>query len=392
MNKNQSLLLVAVGLGAVACSSGSTVARSSGAHDATTDASQATHSGLISIQDMAILGAPPADHGLTVQVTFNPVLAPDYEELPGQLTGCKAWLYDVTTKPTPRPSDQGTLTFEGLSGGAVSCRFENGAGYQCPTASGSGSTAVTLGVTGKAEYSIAGAGFSDADVGRYLEVKASGGKNGGSFPIVAARSETTVLVVNPSAEAREFAAEFRVLAGAGPVPDNPRDPIAAADRVTLRLAPGGERAFDFPELGPIAPGGEFVLDVASRQLLAQFPLEQRALTLSCAGTGGSCTPAQATVVRISSSDGDTSGAPPSAMPPPLRQQIEIQCGLLGGDGSLTVPAEAMALLADGHRSSPITRLRIAFMREGLGIGVNASGSPNAVRALVGHGVLAFVNP
>jgi hypothetical protein len=356
------------------------------------DAGVATHSGLLSIQDMAIHGLPQLGHGLTVQIVFTPARPPDYEELPGQLTGCKAWVYDVTKAPPPVPSDQGTVTIAGIAGGSIECRFEPSIGYVCPTWTGSGKTSVTPGAPGTAEYAIEGAAFTDADVGRYLQITAGGGTPA-AYPILRAPSANSVSVLNPAATAQTFTGSFRVLAGAGPVPDNPRDPIRGEDQITVGIVPGGEGAFDFPDIGPITPGGEFVLNDASRAVLDQLPLDGRAITLSCAGSGGECAAAQATVVRLSTTDGSTAGASPTAMPAPTRSQIEIQCGTLGGDGSLTVPAEAMALLQSSHAASPITRIRVAYMREGLGIAANPPGlSPNGVRALVGHGVLAFVNP
>jgi hypothetical protein len=385
---------LAIALAGAACSSSSAQrppTESTGGTSGAPDGGVATHSGLLSIQDMAIHGLPQVGHGLTVQIAFTPAKAPDYEELPGQLTGCKAWVYDALTLPAPAPADQGAVTISGLSGGSIECRFEPSIGYTCPTWSGSGQTAVAVGAAGVAEYTIEGAQFSEADVGRYLQI--TGGDAKGAYPILRASSPTTVAVMNPAAAAQEFSGSFRVLAGAGPVPDNPRDPIGIEDRITLGIDPGGERAFDFSDIGPITPGGEFVLDDASRAVLDRLPLAGQPITLSCAGAGGQCARAQATVVRFSTTDGSVAGASPTAMPPPVKSQIEIQCGTLGGDGSLTVPGEAMALIKDRHAAAPVTRIRIAYMREGLGIAANPAGmAPNGVRALVGHGVLAFVRP
>jgi hypothetical protein len=151
------------------------------------DAGVPTHTGLLSIQDMAIHGWPQLGHGLTVQIAFTPARPPDYEEQPGQLTGCKGWVYDVTKSPPPTPSDQGTVTIAGLSGGTIECRFEPSIGYVCPTWTGSGQTSVTLGSSGSAEYAIEGAAFTDADVGRYLQITAGSGSLG-ACPIVRAPS------------------------------------------------------------------------------------------------------------------------------------------------------------------------------------------------------------
>ncbi|UQA63942.1 hypothetical protein E8A73_039205 [Polyangium aurulentum] len=352
-----------------------------------------THGGIISIQDISIHGAPQAGHGLTVQVLLTAATAPVYEENPGQITGCKAWSHDVQENPAPPLTDQGMVAIKGLEDGPINCTFQN-TGYVCPAASGAGQASVAPGPMGATEYTVMGAAFSEADVGRYLRVTGSvNGGNSGAFPIVAVSSATTAVVVNAKAVAEEFPATYTVVAGAGPVPGNPNDPIAGGDELTVALQPGGDMAFHVPESGPIPAGDAFVLDTASQAVIGALPLDGTAVTLGCAGQGGSCGPAQATLVRISSTDGSVAGLSPFAMPAPIDKQVEIQCVVVGGEGKLVIPAEAMKLLQDAHQATPITRIRTAFMREGVATLANpAPQPPNTLNILVGHGLLAFTSP
>ena len=92
----------------------------------------ATHAGLISIQDISISGLPQAGHGLTVQAFFTPARAPDFEQQPGAVFGCKVSAYDLATEPLPAEGDQGRLRIDGIEGGQISCGFVAGRGYVCP--------------------------------------------------------------------------------------------------------------------------------------------------------------------------------------------------------------------------------------------------------------------
>ncbi|WP_438035682.1 hypothetical protein [Sorangium sp. So ce204] len=374
-------------------SSGEGGSSSSGEGGSDRCAPVATHNGIISIQEISIQGVPQAGHGLTVQVLFTASRPPTYEERPGQVEGCKAWVYDTEDSPPPALTDQGEITIAGLQGGPIACRFA-GSGYVCPTSTGTGQASVAPGQTGTAAYTIEGATFSAADVGRYLRVTgAANVKNQGAFPIVAVESSTTAIVVNQGAAEEAFAAEYTVLAGAGPVPNNPTNPIEGGDEVVVGISPGGEMAFDFPDSAPIVAGEAFTPDTASAAALVAVPLDGSPLTLGCGGPGGSCGPAQATIVRLTSTDGDVEGASPFAMPPPARKQVEIQCVALGGDGTLTIPAEAMKLLQEAHQVSPISRIRTALMREGWAAPANAASlPPNITTLLVGHGLLGFTSP
>jgi hypothetical protein len=353
----------------------------------------ATHTGLVSIQDMSIHGAPAAGHGLTVQAIFAPARAPDYEEQPGLPTGCKAWVYDLTAEPPPPQTDQGPLSIA-VGDSSIECRFDQDKGYTCPVWSGSGAAAITPGEGGKATFTAAGATFSPADVGRYLAVSgAKTASNEGAFPIVAVTSATTAVVFHPGAAAEDLAGEYTVIAGAGPVPDNPVDPISTGDVATVGITPAGEMDFDFPDAGPFETGGAFVVDAATADVLGAVPVDGSSIALGCAGEGGTCGSAALTVVRLTTTDGGVAGLSPFAMPEPVVRKVDVLCATLGGDGTLVVPAEAMALIEEAHGASPVTRIRTAYMREGFALAQNDEPlPPNPVRILAGHGILGFTDP
>lgn len=350
-----------------------------------------THTGLVSIQDMSIAGLPQAGHGLTIQIGFTAARPPTYDEKPGQPTGCKAWSHDVATNPPPPPTDQGELRVDGLQGGAFTCKYEAAAGYVCPLSSRSSQVVITPGENGAATFVDAGASFTAGDIGRHVRVRGAS-SNAGVFPIVAVPSATTAVIFAPAAQAEDATLDYDLLAGAGPTPGNPNDPIAGTEAITVSLVPGGGGAFHFPAAGPIVPGGAFTPDDASAALLRAVPIDGSAFTLGCSGAGGTCGAAALTVVRVTTTDADVTGLSPAAMPPPVRRMVDVLCAELG-DAPLTVPAEAMALIAEANAASPVTRIRTAFMREGFALVQNAAPeAPNPARILVGHGVLGFTSP
>lgn len=354
-------------------------------------AAAATHGGVISIQDMSIADLPQAGHGLTVQAFFTRLRAPDFEDPPGSPFGCKASSYDLATEPPPAEVDQGKLRLEGLRGGAIGCEFREGRGYVCPTASGSGSASVSTS-SGISEYALEGVTLTEADIGRYLQISgASRPENNGAFAILSVTGEDTVAVANSRGAAEMFDAKYTVVAGAGPTPRDLYSPFSEGMNVGVALEAGGGQDFDSFEL-EITPGSPMTLDTATKAQIVAIEPTGEAMTLGCSGEGGVCGVAAASVIRITTTDGDTTGLSPTAMPPAKRRMVEIQCAL-PETGSVRVPAEAMELLREAHAASPITRIRTAFMREGFALATNAAPRPaNRASVLVGHGVLGFSNP
>lgn len=375
-------VMLSTALAALACS----VENDSG--DDSTTTTTATHSGIVSIQDVSIQGADELGHGLSVTVLFTQLRPPTNEE-----SGCRIWIYDVANDPAPALTNQGVVDITGLEDGPYSCSFAEGSGYSCPTSLGVGQVDVSMGQPGTSTYTIQGAAFSQADVGRYLRVVgAMNPKNDGLFPIVAAPSADSVVLANPAGSAEKFSSEYTVLAGAGPVPNNPHDPFAAGSEVTIGITPGGEGAFDFADVA-LTPGEAFELDTQSQSTITALPLDGSSVSLACNGAGGKCGNADASIVRITTTDAVTTGLSPFAMPTPVKKHTEIQCAAQNGSESVTIPASVMSLLALWHADAPVTRVRTAFMRDGFGYAANsAKRAPNQAIVAIGRGVIGYSNP
>jgi hypothetical protein len=370
--------------------------------DAATDAGvAATATGIISIQDQVIHGFPAAGHGLSVRADFTaPGRPPDFDEMPGQPTGCKAWLYDIQGDPPPAVAgDQGTVTITGTSAPVPDgCVFNGSDGYTCPVASGTAAATVAPMDAPAARYDIAGLALSDEDIGRHLRIAGDTAHpgNDGLFPIVAVPGPTSAVVVNAAAGAGAFEASYAVVAGAGAAGlplDSPRDPVRDDDRVIIGIDPGGGMDFDFPDTAPIEAGDAFTLDAASDAILGAIPVDGSAFSIGCSGAGGECNEAFASIIQLETTDGDTGGAPPLALPRSVDSKVIISCASLGESGRVDVPAGATALLAAADRASPITRVRVAFMRDGFQQVSNPPPlPPNPVRIVVGHQIVGFTDP
>lgn len=344
-----------------------------------------THTGLVSIQDITIANVPAAGHGLTATTILNRAVAPTYEEIPGSVEGCRVFAYDVDTKPQPAEEDHGVLRIDGAKGGNLECRFVPQRGYVCPTATGGGATTVAAN-TDTATYTVPGAAFSANDVGRYLQITGSGtAANAGAFAIVAAPSPTSVEVANPRAVAESFAGSFTVLAGAGPTPNDLYRPFEGVSAIDLDLP---EKVTFASPKATLRPGDAFTLDEATAAAIVAVPLDGAAKTFRCA----SCGTADGTIVRIQTTDASIAGLSPVAFPPPKKKSVEIQCVRVG-KGEVTVPAAAMEYLKTTHAASPITRIRTAYMRDGLRVNVAAPPlPPNRIALAVGRGTIGFTSP
>jgi hypothetical protein len=368
------------------------------APDTAPDAPAVAAVGLISIQDQSIHGAPQAGHGLSVRAEFSlPVRAPDFDEQPGELTGCKAWLHDVDDDPRPALlGDQGMLAVTG-TGAAVpnGCVFD-GAAYICPVVSATGVAASVTPMTAPtALYEVAGMLLTGEDVGRHLRIAGDRDRpaNAGQFPILAAPGPSSALVVNPAATSSAFSADYTILAGAGAAGlplDSPADPIRDDDEIVIGIEPGGRADFEFEDTLPIDPGDSFALDDSSAALLGAVPVDGRAFSLGCAGPGGRCGEAFVSIVQLETTDGSVAGGSPFAMPAPIDRTVVISCATPGEAGRVDVPAAAAQLLRIADQTTPITRIRVAFMRDGFALATNpAPLPPNPVRIVAGHQVVGF---
>jgi hypothetical protein len=354
-----------------------------------------THSGLISIHEVSVAGMPQVGHGLSARIDFNlATRPPDFDEAPGELEGCKAWLYDMQLDPPPaRSGDEGKVVITGTTEPIPEGCVSGEAGYFCPVGSWQlRNGRVTPDGGGTARYEIPEATFSDElAAGRYVWVNGNSSAGAsGRFPILGVTSSSSLLVQNPLAvETTLPAGSATILAGAGPVPRNPRNPIVGGEAVSLRIEPSEVGHFSFPDIQLVA-GGDFAPDEATLALLQNFPIEAAAPTLSCSGPGGRCGESELSAVSISSTDADVTGLSPLAFPNPTRKQIFVLCGVLGGDGSVTVPSGVTDLIREAHAASPLTRLRVAYMRDGFAAVQNPPPAPaNPVNILVGHQVLGL---
>jgi hypothetical protein len=346
----------------------------------------------VSIQDIAIANLPQAGHGLTVQAFFTPARTPDFvESIQGTPFGCQASAYDLSDEPAPMPADQGALEIAGLNGGAIRCEFHAQRGYVCPTASGS-AVAEVAPAQGTSRYTLDGLSLTAADVGRYLQVGgATNAANQGAFAILAVDAVDGITVANPRAVSETFDATYTVLAGAGPTPNDLYAPFVANEPISVRLLPGGERAFDAFDV-TIEPASSLRLDEVSAEQIGAIEPNGEALELGCDGQGGDCGAAAVSIIRITTTDGDTNGLSATAMPQAKHWAVEVQCAF-PDTGRVHVPAAAMALVAKAHERSPITRIRTAFMRDGFALATNKAPEPASSAIVVaGHGVLGFTNP
>jgi hypothetical protein len=353
-------------------------------------------SGLISIQDQRLHGAPQAGHGLSVRADFTAgARPPDFDEAPGELTGCKAWLYDDDDDPKPAALDQGTLSVTGTSAPVpAGCVFDGAAGYVCPVASGAGGLSVEAGAPPTARYDLAGAALGDDDVGRHVLVAGDAAHpgNDGRFPILALAGVSAAIVVNPAAATATYDGSFTVLAGGGAagIPlDSPADPLRDDDPVVIGIAPGGGMAVDFPDTAPIDPGDAFELDAAGEAVIGAVPIDGSAFSVGCDGEGGRCGESFASIVQLETTDADLAGSSPFALPPAADKTVVIQCATLGEVGRVDIPAGATALLRRAHEARPITRVRLAFMRNGFALATGSGPRPVPVRVVVGHQIVGF---
>lgn len=360
----------------------------------------ASRFGSISIQDQSIHRLPAAGHGLSVRIEFSETTrAPDFEEMPGQPTGCKVWLYDVAADPPPAlVGDEGRVWIAGTSADVPhGCTHETNE-YRCAAKSGAGTTTVTQLGGGAAAYTIAGAELGIADVGRRIRITgdtASPG-NTGEHPILAVTSLTSAVVANPAATAGTFAATYTVYAGGGPAGmafDSLHDPILDGDTVEVGIVAGGAMEFDIAPVPPIEAGGAFVLDTASDAVFGAIPIDGTPFSLGCSGPGGTCADAAVTILQLETTDGDITGLPPFVLPPPASKKVVLSCATLGASGRLDVPIEAAELLREANAAAPITRIRAAFMRDGFAFTASRPPSPpNQVRIVAGHQRVSFVDP
>lgn len=360
-------------------------------------APMSTHTGTISIHDMRVEGFPQLGRGLSVTIDFPPVSTrtPDFDDMPGQATGCKAWLYDLANGDVPAVGgDEGTITITGADATIPPCTFVPGRGYLCIASAGMNMATVlddaeAMGMLPPmtALVTITGATFTMADVGRYVTIAGeTNPANTGAFPVVALGAAPGSLVIaNPVAvtDPTSFMATWSVIAGLGPVPNGP-DPIGNDDTISVAITPGGGNHFHFGAMTMnISAGDEFTLDMASQARITSMPLDGSGATLSCNGAGGTCGMALGMIVLVQTTDANVTGLPPFVFPGPTQKMGLVRCAMVGAQ-SVTVPASAMDIIKDANP----TRVRTIVLRVGFAFDGNPDGT-NPVTVVAGHSVVGF---
>lgn len=368
------------------------------------DAPGPTFGATISLLEASVLNPGASGtafgQGPSFSAVFNDVTAlgaPVYEEIPGSTLGCKAWnLTAARTIASLIGIDEGPLAIT-TTGTAPAfppgCGYGATTGYVCPDMT-TASTGGTIGPgpqAGLATLTDPDNTFNSGNVlGRYVKITgAAMPSNNGAFPIVALGSANTIVYANPGfvAETLPGAAVHLNLAAVGPIPSMP-DPGFLADDAGITIAHAAST--HIPAFSATTSSGgvgnDFVLETTELNKLNAVPLDGSAFTITCTAANCPAGSAIANVLQITTTD-STALPSPFSFPPPTTSSVRIQCGGLSGanaGGSITVPAEAMALLKN---ATGITRIRASFSR----VDLMGGNQPATVSLLAGHTVLGFTN-
>lgn len=362
------------------------------------------YGGLVMIMDMSYTGYPEMGHGGQISVHFAATDPPTLASPQGDL-GCNGWLYDDLSAGRPAPAtDQGEIVISGTTALVPPCRFlseiPNLPGnpvdppqYACLGASGMGSGTIFVGgavPAGHAALEIPTAGFSAADVGRYLTaVTSEDPSSKGPLPIVSFLDTNANGVVELVVPQANFTAgtftqgAYVVVAGFGPVPGSPPPEfLADTDTVKVALTAGGEKRFESFSVDTKA-GGAFTLTPASETILTNLPYQSgEDVSLSCS----SCGTANASVVTIETTDGSVAGFSGIVLPRATRKLAKVTC-VTFGQGGVTVPANVLSLVASANP----TRVQTTFLRANIAIS-QVINSKNRTITAVGHAVTGFTTP
>jgi hypothetical protein len=366
------------------------------------DAPGPTFGATISLLEASVLNprmTTAFGQGPSFSAVFNDVTAlgaPVYEEIPGSTLGCKAWnLTAARTIASLIGIDEGPLAIT-TTGTAPAfppgCGYGATTGYVCPDMT----TASTGGTIGTVNANLAS--LTDPDNtftagntgGRYVKISgAAMPGNNGAFPIVMMPGPNTIVYLNPAHadETLPGAAVHLNLAAVGPIPSMP-DPGFLANEAGITIAHAAST--HIPAFSATTSSGgvgdDFVLEDAELNKLNAVPLDGSAFTITCTAANCPAGSAIANVLQITTTD-STALPSPFSFPPPTTSSVRIQCGGLSGanaGGSITVPAEAMALLKN---ATGITRIRASFSR----VDLMGGNQPATVSLLAGHTVLGFTN-
>lgn len=353
-------------------------------------------SGTISIQEIRLNGTTDFQ-GLNISVGFSAPTAPALGD--GSIGTCSTWTYD-TNNPPPTGLNEGIVDFTLSAGPAIpTCAFV-GISYLCISESGAaaggdafsfepaGAGTMTGGLT------VAAAGFSGADVGRYISIAgATSAGNNGNFPVVGAAAGPTTIYGNPGAVAEAAVAgttTYTVLAGAGPIPSN-TDPGLIADDATVDVAftAGGDNHFAGFSIAAMQVGNDFDLDTASAGLLSATPTPATAADMTIACDTGNCAAEglSGALLLVESTNGDITGLPGTSFPAGSESVVTRCSGL--GVTTITALAAHMQFHSDFFNGGGGTRIRTTFISTVL---APRGAFPAEVNVLAGHAVVGFTTP
>lgn len=384
--------------------------------DAPVDAAlEATHNGTITVLQAELFNSSYDLYGNGTQVgvsfTDNSMtLAPTAEEQPGQLTGCKAWVYDlknpdhVAALAADDGVDQGTVevTVEDGSPEFPLCGFSTAAEeYLCAdgTSSGGGGTfATTFGgnpaPTGTSYFTATGeATFQASDVGRYVSFRAvttPSATLNTLVPIVGRVSDTTIVLGTgvPIAGDLNTGAMYTTLAGIGPIPltTSHASSLADADEVTVELTASTGAVFESFTRTFTGIGDSFELGTkADKVLLNDIPTTGAEFTIGC-DSEKACGAADGSLLSITTTDANVAGLSPYAFPDATETFVELRCAQFGEE-TLTVPAEFSEYLM----KSGATRIKAQFIRGKFQLVENEDGAPNTTTVIAGHVAVGFTD-
>lgn len=340
--------------------------------------------GPILLAELEISGVPALGDGTFINIGLelvDDITAPSYDQMASSPFGCEAYEYTPSEYAAIVGSDQGEIQLTLDEGPAYPpCAYVPTQGYLCRGAAGSAGVIAEIAASTFTLTNDA-AGFTADDVGRYVVITGSDvPQNNGRWPIVAADADSiTYINQSPDAAAEDpTAATYFTLAGAGPALQD--DPIPDDAALTVSLTSGGEGNVEDFELTVDDIGDDFTLTPASEELINDVPLDGSEFTITCDGEGGDCGVAQATIVNITTTDGNVSGLPPYIMPAPVTKAVVVRCVILSA--SATVNADASAFL----ETSGATRVRTSVFRVG---SANENQDDAALSIAAGHGISGF---
>jgi hypothetical protein len=356
--------------------------------DATAPDAGPTFSGLVLIADFKVQGHDELGHGGVIDIRFaqngtGPVPQTHVDATQGGL-GCTADLFAAADANQGPGLAEGRVQITGMSAAIPDCTFGSIAneGYRCVGQSGPSTIAIAPGGGSTAQVTVNNATFSNADAGRYLDIRGDTTftSNNGRFPIIQTISATQVLIGHPAPQVNTFSGNYMTVAGAGPVPNGPAF-LEATDNVSVSLAVGGGN--DFPPFTQTGMHGvaPFHLTTVSAALMTAIPANGNAVTLECDINAGACD-GTLTLVSIDTTDGAVGSLPPYVMPPATGHVARVNCAFIGRTAD--IPANIMQVVM---QAAP-TRIQTFFVRLNLAM----TSDTNQTTFVLGRGIAGYTTP